>query len=306
MTKVHDIDSVHVAAMTEDIESNAQQRMPNHTRVPESEINTIKHECADRFLKPYLMGCLQKGMSHIPPTYDVPPFKPVYRLSPAENPEVQHHATEGLGRKIIEPSSSPYGAPVVFVRKKDGRVCMCVDNRALNKFTTKNKHPLPRIDGLLDQLHGASVFSSLDPQRGYRQVKINQMMCLRLHSDLLLVIISSECSAFFTHAPATLQAAMNSIFRQQLEKFVLVYLDDTLIFSKSPEEHAQQLRIALDILGRHDLYARLSKCEFNKPELQFPGHVVGRHGIRMCPAKTVVITGWPVLKDVHQLGSFLG
>ena len=120
----------------------------------------------------------------------VPPFKPIYRLSPAEDAEVDCQIAEGLRRGIIEPSSSPFGAPVLFVRKKDGSLRMCVDYRALNKMTIKNKYPLPRIDDLLDQLHGASVFSSLDLQSIIKS-KLRMMMCLRLHSGPLWVITSS-------------------------------------------------------------------------------------------------------------------
>jgi len=109
-----------------------------------------------------------------------------------------------------------------------------------------------------------------------------------------------------TNAPATFQATMNSIFSQQLGNFMLIYLDDILVFSKTPGEHAEHLRIVLDILRCNDLYAKLFKCEFSKPELQFLGHIVGRQGIRVDPAKTAVISDWPVPLDVQQLRSFLG
>ena len=118
------------------------------------------------------MGCV-KGMLCIPYLQNgVPPFKPIYRLSPKENAEVKLQVAQGLRQQIIESSSSPYGAPVLFVRKKDNSLRMCVDYRALNKITIKNKYPLPRVDDLLDQLHGTTVFSSLDLQSSYHQIRI--------------------------------------------------------------------------------------------------------------------------------------
>ena len=231
----------------------------------------------------------------------------MYRLSPAENAEVRRQVSDGLRRGIIEPSASPYGTPVLFVRKKDGSLRMCVDYRALNKITVKNKYPLPRIDDLLDQLHGASVFSSLDLQSGYHQIRIKDEDVPKTAFRTPLGHYQFRVLSFgLTNAPATFQAVMNSIFRKHIGKFVLVYLDDILIFSKSPQEHAQHLRMVLDILGQHKLYAKMPKCEFNKPELQFLGHIVGRQGIRMDPSKTAVIAEWPLPKDAHELRSFLG
>ena len=127
-----------------------------------------------------------------------------------------------------------------------------------------------------------------------------------LHSEPLLDIFGSVLSFGLTNAPATFQATMNSSFRDQIGKFVLVYLDHILIFSKTPEKHARHFRNVLDILRRNELYANLPKCESNKPDLQFPGHIVGRHGFRMDPAKTAAIQNWPVPQDVHQLRSLLG
>ena len=151
---------------------------------------------------------------------------------------------------------------------------------ALNKITIKNKYRCPRIDDLLDQLHGASVFSSLDLQSGYHQIRIKDEDVPKTAFRTPLGHYQFRVLSFgLTNAPATFQAVMNSIFRKHLGKFVLVYLDDILIFSKNPEEHAQHLRIVLDIIRQHKLYAKMPKCEFNKPELQFLGHIVGGQGV---------------------------
>ena len=161
-------------------------------------MQSVLHELKDCFPESLPDGLPpERDVAHTIPTEpSVPPFKPIYRLSPKENAEVMRQVAEGLKQQIIEPSSSPYGAPVLFVRKKDDSLRMCVDFRALNKITIKNKYPLPCIDDLLDQLHGATVFSSLDLQSGYHQRSESKMsMCLKLHSHPLLATVSSECSS---------------------------------------------------------------------------------------------------------------
>ena len=227
-------------------------------------------------------------------------------MSPAEQVEMERQVTEGLRWGIIEPSTSPYGAPCLFVTEKDGSLHMCVDYCALNKMTVKNKYPLPRIDDLLDQLHGATVFSSLDLQSGYHQTRIQDEDVEKTAFKTPMGLYQFRVLAFgLTNAPATFQNVMNDVFRHHLGKFVLVYLDDILVVSKSPEEHEHHLQVVLDLLRKHDLYAKLSKCEFSKPELQFLGHIVGRDGIKMDPQKTAVIDAWPVPRDTHQLRSFV-
>ena len=153
---------------------NAQRHMSDLTFMADSELSATQKEYSDRFPETLPDGLPpERDVAHTIPTepWHVPPFKPIYRLSPARNAEVQRQVADGLERQIIEPSSSPYGAPVLFVKKKGGSLRMCVDYRALNRITPKNNHPLPRIDDLLDQLHGASVFSSLDLQSGYHQIR---------------------------------------------------------------------------------------------------------------------------------------
>ncbi len=235
----------------------------------------------------------------------VPPYKRPYRLSQAELAEVERQIKELLEKKLIEPANSPYGAPVLFVQKKDGTLRMCIDYRALNKITVRDRYPLPRIDDLFDKLRGACVFSSLDLQSGYYQVRIPE-------EDVPKTAFVTHVGQFqfrtlcfgLTNAPSTFQR-MNSIFAP-LSKFVLVYLDDVLIFSRDPEEHIEHLRQVMSLLRQHKLYAKLSKCDFNKPELKFLGHVIGREGISVDPEKIDVIRKWPVPKDVSELRAFLG
>jgi hypothetical protein len=163
-----------------------------------------------------------------------PVFKPQFRLSPAEDAEVRKQVADLLAKGFIEPSTSPYGAPVLFVQKKDGTLRMCIDFRALNKITVRDRYPLPRIDDLFDKLQGCSVFSSLDLQSGYYQIRITpeDRPKTAFHSPMGLFQYNVLCMGL-TNAPATFQRVMNSIFAPYIGKFVLVYLDDILIMSKS-------------------------------------------------------------------------
>jgi hypothetical protein len=236
-----------------------------------------------------------------------PVSMPVRRLSPLEFAELEAQIRMLLKKGLIEPSSSPFGAPVLFAAKKDGTLRMCIDYRALNKRTVKNKHPLPRIDDLLDRLHGAQVFTSLDLMSGYWQLRIAP-------EDVPKTAFSSPLGHYqwkvlpfgLTNAPAQFQNAMNVALAPVLHKFALVYIDDIMIFSKTAEEHAQHLRQVLQLLRQHDLYCKLKKCEFNRPEVKFLGHIVGRHGIKVDPSKISAISDWPVPKSVHHVRSFLG
>ena len=213
-----------------------------------------------------------------------------------------------MDRGIVRPSCSPFGAPVLFVRKKDGTSRMCQDFRGLNKITVKNSYPLPRIDQLLDRLHGATVVSKLDLQIGYNQVRIDPpedipKTAFKTRYGLYeyLVMPFGLCGA-----PATFQRLMNDIFREHLDVFVLVYLDDILIYSRSMEEHREHLRIVLGILRRHKLYCKRSKCQFGRRHIEFLGHDVGVSGIRVLPAKQAAVRDWPTPRNPTDVRSFLG
>ena len=236
-----------------------------------------------------------------------PPNRPMFRLSPKEHQEVVDHIKSLLALGLIEPSSSPFGSPILFVPKKDGTLRMCIDYRALNKVTVKNKYPLPRIDDLLDQLHGSCFFSSLDLQSGYHQIRITEEDVPKTAFKTPLGLFQFKVLPFgLTNAPATFQRAMNDIFRPFIGKFVLVYLDDILIFSKSAEEHAQHLTQVLELLRKHRLYAKLSKCDFFKPEVNYLGHLVTAQGIRPDPKKVQAVSDWPCPTSQSALRSFLG
>jgi hypothetical protein len=237
----------------------------------------------------------------------LPVSRPVYRMSPTELDEVKRQLDELLSKGFIRPSVSPYGAPILFVKKKDGSMRMCIDYRALNKTTIKNSYSLPRIDDLLDQLHGATVFSKIDLRSGYHQIRV-------FEPDIPKTAFRTRYGHYeFTvlpfglcNAPGTFQRLMNDVFRQYLDKFVLVYLDDILVYSKTPDEHLDHLQRVFSLLRQHQLYGKLSKCEFGKDTCDFLGHVITSSGIKPDPKKVQAVQDWPVPRDVTELRSFLG
>jgi len=236
-----------------------------------------------------------------------PTFHRPYRLSHVEKAEVEKQVAGLLQKGLIEPSASPYGAPVLFVVKKDGSLRMCIDYRALNKITARDRFPLPRIDELLDQLHAATVFSSLGLQSGYHQLRIRDEDKDKTAMVTHLGQFQFKVLCFgLTNAPTTFQHVMNRIFERFIGRFVLVYIDDILVFSRTAAEHARQLRQVLQVLREHQLTCKLAKCEFNRPELRFLGHIVGRNGVAVDSKKIAVIEKWPTPANLKELQSFLG
>jgi len=196
-------------------------------------------------------------------------------MAPAELVELKSQIDELLGKQFIRPSTSPWGAPMLLVKKKDESSRLCVDYRQLNKVTIKNKYPLPRIDDLMDQLHGALVFSKIDLRSRYQQILVKaedvQKMTFRSrygHYEYVVMPFG------VTNAPTVFMNYMNMIFRPLLDKFVVVFIDDILIYSKTQEEHAEHLRLMLGILREKQLYVKLSKCKFWMDDVQFLGHVI--------------------------------
>ena len=200
---------------------------------------------------------------------------PPYRLAPAELEELRKQIDELKEKGFIRDSSSPWGAPALFVPKKDGSMRMCIDYRKLNRVTIKNKYPLPRIDDLFDQLRGSKYFSKIDLRSGYHQLRIRE-------EDVSITAFRTRYGHFeflvmpfgLTNAPAAFMDLMNRIFRPYLDRFVVVFIDDILIYSPSKETHQEHLHIVLSILRHHQLYAKYSKCEFWLTEVRFLGHVI--------------------------------
>ncbi|XP_027174577.1 uncharacterized protein LOC113774220 [Coffea eugenioides] len=215
-----------------------------------------------------------------------PISKTPYRMAPAELKELEIQLQDLLERGFIKESDSPWGAPVLFVKKKDGSLRLCIDYRGLNEVTIKNKYPLPLIDGLFDQLQGSVVYSKLDLRQGYYQLRIKK-------EDIPKTAFNSRYGHFefavmpfgLTNAPAAFMDLMQRIFKKYLDQFVVVFIDDILVYSKTREDHAKHLEIVLQVLREHKLYAKFSKCEFWLEEISFLGHRISKNGIAVDPTK---------------------
>ena len=215
-----------------------------------------------------------------------PIAKRPYRMGVNELEELKKQLKELSDKGFIRPSASPWGAPVIFVDKKDGTQRMCVDYRSLNEVTIKNKYPLPRIDDLFHQLRGACVFSKIDLRSGYHQLKIRNTDIPKTAFTMRYGLYEYTVMLFgLTNAPAYFMYMMNKVFMEYLDKFVVVFIDDILVFSKTEDDHAEHLRLVLQKLREHKLFAKRSKCEFWLREVSFLGHVVSNGGIAVDPGK---------------------
>ena len=236
-----------------------------------------------------------------------PTSKPPYRLNPQEREVLAQTMTSLVEKGFVRPSKSPFGAPVLLVKKKDEGWRMCVDYRALNKATIKNKYPLPRIEDLMDQIQGSAVFTKIDLRSGYHQIRVRP-------SDVPKTAFRTQDGLWeFTvmpfglcNAPATFMRTMNEIFRPLIGKSVVVYLDDILVYSRNLEEHREHLRQVLNLLRQHKLYGKMSKCIFAQSTVEYLGFVVSEGGMDVVSSKVKAILDWPDPANVKELRSFLG
>ncbi|GKB14609.1 putative reverse transcriptase domain-containing protein [Tanacetum coccineum] len=216
-----------------------------------------------------------------------------YRLAPSEMQELSNQLQELTDRGFIRPSTSPWGAPVLFVKKKDGSFRMCIDYRELNKLTIKNRYPLPRIDDLFDQLQGSSVYSKIDLRSGYHQLRVREEDIPKTAFRTRYGHYEFQVMPFgLTNAPAVFMDLMNRVCKPYLDKFVIVFIDDILIYSRNEEEHANHLRVILELLRKEKLYAKFSKCDFWIHIVQFLGHLIDSQGLHVDPAKIEAVKNW--------------
>jgi hypothetical protein len=236
-----------------------------------------------------------------------PISKRPYRMPTKELAKLKNQLQELLDKGYIHPSSSPWGCPALFVKKKDGSLRLCVDYRPLNAMTIKNKYPLLRIVVLFEQLAGANVFSKIDLRSGYHQIKIRPCDIHKTAFFTRYGLFEFLVMSFsLRNALAYLMHLINSVFMTELDKFVVVFIDDILIYSKNEREHAKHLRIVLQRLRDHKLYAKFSKCELWLNSVKFLGHTISKDGISIDPSKVQEVMDWKPPKFIHQIRNFLG
>ncbi|GJP66737.1 hypothetical protein CLOP_g23646 [Closterium sp. NIES-67] len=236
-----------------------------------------------------------------------PTVRTQWRLTQPELQELRNQLDYLLAKGFIRPSTSPFAAPILFTPKKDGGLRMCTDYRALNRVTIKSRYPIPRTDELIDNLRGARYFSKLDLRGGYHQIRVFADDCHKTAFRTRYGSYEYTVMPFgLTNASSTFQLTMNGVFRDLLDKCVIIYLDDILIYSKTREQHLKDLEVFFQRLQRHRLITKGSKCEFLKQEMEFLGHVISTEGIRIDPKKLRAIQEWKPPTNLQQLQSFLG
>ena len=225
----------------------------------------------------------------------------------AELNELKVQIEELLSEGFVKTSTSPWGAPVLFVKKKHGSLRLCIDCRQLNKVTIQNQYPLPRIDDLFDQLQGAKVFSKIDLRSGYHQSKLRREDVPKIafrtrYGNYEFLVIPFG----LTNAPEAFMDLVNHIFGPYLDKFVIVFINDILVYSSSKEKHAEHVRIVLQTLKEHQLYAKFIKCQFWLDRVTLLEHVVSAKGISVDPHKIEAIVDWKPPTNVTEVRIFLG
>ncbi|GAB2286516.1 hypothetical protein Dimus_039776 [Dionaea muscipula] len=236
-----------------------------------------------------------------------PISKAPYRMAPTVLKELHTQSKELLEKDFLRPNMSPWGAPVLFVKKKDGSMRLCIDYREINKVTIKNRYPLPRIDDLFDQLQGEEVFSKIDLRSGYHQLRVAEGDIAKTafrtrygHYEFLVMPFG------LTNAPPAIMDLMQRVFGPYLDPFIIVFIDDILIYSRSREEHKQHLRLAWGILREKQLYAKFKKCAFWLESIAFLGHIIDKNGVSVDKTKIKSIEKWSRLTTAAEIRSFFG
>ena len=253
------------------------------------------------------IGCTSLITHEIPVTDNVPIRQRYRRIPPSEYETVKAHINQLLEAQVIRESSSPYASPIVLVRKKDGRLRLCVDYRLLNSKTRRDAFPLPRIEESLDALCGARWFSTIDLASGYNQVPVAEQDKPKTAFCTPFGLFEFNRMPFgLCNAPSTFQRLMQRLFGDQQCQSLLLYLDDIVVFSSSVAEHLARLELVLGRLQKEGLKAKLEKCAFFQPKVKYLGHVISQDGVSTDPSKVEAVADWKRPENVTELRSFLG